>query len=96
MKLPKSIPTILFAGFMLFSCNNNKAAGENPVSDTTGTNTTSNAEDYHPDQRQEIPVTDSSNVVGTDSIAASESTPNTGTVKDLNAKKGTKDTTHKQ
>ena len=80
MKLPKSLLSILFAGFMLFSCNNNKAGGENPVSDTTGANTTSNAEDYHPDQRQEIPTTDSSNIVGTDSIGAN----------------GTKDTTHKQ
>jgi len=34
--------------------------------------------------------------VGTDTIGASESTPNTGTEKSANDKKGTKDTTKKQ
>ena len=47
-------------------------------------------------KRQEIPATDSSNVIGTDTIGASESTPNTGTVKSANDQKGAKDTTQKQ
>jgi len=94
MKPHKSIFAFLLACSLCFGCNNDKTGG-NSVVDTTSTNPTSNAEDYHPDQSQEIPATDSSNVIGTDTVNASESTPNTGTVKSANAKKGAKDTIKK-
>ena len=97
MKVFKIIFPFFLSCFLCFSCNNDtKTAGDDIATDTTSTNPTESAEDYHPDQRQKIPVTDSSNIIGTDSIGASESTPNTGTVKTLNDKKGTKDTIKKQ
>jgi hypothetical protein len=74
MKLYKSIFPFLMSCFLCFSCNsNNTTASDSSATDTTSTNPTGNAEDYHPDQRQEIPATDSSNVIGTDSIGASDS-----------------------
>lgn len=87
------ILSLLFSGLLFFSCNNNnnKTETQNPAMDTTSTNPTTNASDYHPDQRQEIPVTDSSNIIGTDTVNASESTPNTGTNKSYNNSKGSKD-----
>lgn len=77
---------------MILSCNNNnkKTEGQSPA-DTTGTNPTKNALDYSPDQRQTIPVTDSSNTIGTDTLNSSQSTPNTGTNKSYNSAKGNKD-----
>lgn len=97
MKAHTFIFSVLLSCFFLLSCNgNNKEGGDNPVLDSTSTNPTKNAEDYHPDQTQEIPRTDSSNIIGTDSVGGSESTPNTGTVKTYNTKKGTKDTIKKQ
>jgi len=96
MKLHKSIFPLLMSSVLCFGCNsNNTTATNSSATDTTSTNPTGNAEDYHPDQRQEIPATDSSNVIGTDTIGASESTPNTGTVKSANDKKGAKDSTKK-
>lgn len=89
----------LFTGsILIFSCNNGSSssnAQQSPGLDTTSTNPTSNAQDYHPDQRQTIPVTDSSNVVGTDTINSSTATPNTGTNKSFNDAKGNKDSTKK-
>jgi len=88
---------ILLSSFLIFSCNNknsNKNAGnQNPTTDTTSTNPTTNSLDYHPDQRQEIPSTDSSNTVGTDTVNSSVATPNTGTNKSYNDAKGNKDST---
>jgi hypothetical protein len=88
------IPSFLSISFMI-ACNNNndKNTGTSPgVNDTTSNNPTTNATDYHPDERQHIPATDSSNTVGTDTINSSVATPNTGTNKSYNDKKGNKDT----
>ncbi len=91
------IPSLLSLFFMI-SCNNKSTtnAGTSPgVNDTTSTNPTTNASDYHPDQRQHIPPTDSSNTVGTDTISGSVATPNTGTQKSYNVKKGDKNSSRK-
>jgi len=93
MKLQTFILPFLLSCLVYYGCNNNTSTSDSSATDTTSTNATENAEDYHPDQRQHIPATDSSNVVGTDTMSASEATPNTGTVKSANDKKGTKDTT---
>src|ERR1044071_9154680 len=95
MNIYRPIIIPLLIAVMLFGCNSNKAGSDNPTTDTAGTNPTNSAQDYHPDQRQSVPTPDSSNIVGTDSIGASEATPNTGTVKAENDKKGTKDSTQK-
>jgi hypothetical protein len=98
MKTIKIAPFILTLGLMI-ACNNNSKSTNNAtspgVNDTTSTNPTTNATDYHPDESQHIPATDSSNTIGTDTINSSESTPNTGTAKTYNNKKGSKDSTHK-
>ncbi len=85
----------MLSSFLIFSCNNNKnkTPNQNPVADTTSTNPTTNSLDYHPDQRQHIPSSDSSNTIGTDTINSSETTPNTGTNKSYNNAKGNKDST---
>lgn len=72
------------------ACNNNNAnESTSPgVNDTTSNNPTTDALDYHPDQRQQIPSPDSSNVSGTDTISGSVATPNTGTNKSFNDQKG--------
>ena len=88
---------LLISSFFIFSCNNNSnenAGNQNPVTDTTSTDPTTNSLDYHPDQRQEIPSADSSNTIGTDTINSSQATPNTGTEKSYNDAKGNKDSTH--
>ena len=90
MKAIKILPFLL-SSLLFFSCNNNKTETQNPATDTTSSNPTTNASDYHPDERQHIPVTDSSNTIGTDTVNASESTPNTGTNKSYNDAKGNKD-----
>jgi hypothetical protein len=90
MKRIKIVP-LLLSSLLFFSCNDNSSETQNSVMDTTSTDPTTNASDYHPDQRQHIPVTDSSNTIGTDTINASESTPNTGTNKTYNDAKGNRD-----
>jgi hypothetical protein len=90
MKATRILP-FLFSSLLFFSCNNNSSETQNSVVDTTSTDPTTNASDYHPDQRQHIPITDSSNTIGTDTINASEATPNTGTNKTFNDAKGNKD-----
>lgn len=79
----------------MIACNNNsndKNAGTSPgVNDTTLNNPTTDATDYHPDESQHIPKSDSSNTIGTDTINSSVATPNTGTNKSYNDKKGNKD-----
>jgi len=95
--IKKFAPFILTLGLMI-ACNNNSKSTNNAspgVNDTTSTNPTTDASDYHPDERQHIPATDSSNTIGTDTINSSESTPNTGTAKTYNNKKGSKDSTQK-
>ena len=78
----------------MIACNNNtKQTSSSAVNDTTSNNPATDAMDYHPDQRQEIPISDSSNVIGTDTIGGSMATPNTGTNKSYNVQK--KDSTHK-
>jgi len=87
------IVLIIGISFSIIACNNNnKPEGTSPgVNDTTSTNPTTDAMDYHPDQRQHIPSADSSNTIGTDTINGSVSTPNTGTQKSYNDKKASKD-----
>ncbi len=86
--------TLLFSfvlsAFFIFGCNNNKTESQSSTMDTS-TNPTNNSLDYHPDQRQEIPVTDSSNTIGTDTLNSSQATPNTGTNKSYNSEKTNKD-----
>jgi hypothetical protein len=97
MKIYKIILPLLLSSFFILSCNNNSndnAGNQNPVTDTTSADPTTNSLDYHPDQRQEIPSTDSSNTIGTDTINSSQATPNTGTEKSYNNAKGNKDSTH--
>src|SRR5205809_6306781 len=90
------IPFFLSISFLMSCNNNNTTESTSPtVNDTTSNNPTSDAQDYHPDERQHIPTTDSSNTIGTDTINGSESTPNTGTEKSYNDQKGNKDSTHK-
>jgi hypothetical protein len=93
MKMVKPIIPVLLSSFFIFSCNNNNnnSADQTPVTDTTSTDPTTNSLDYHPDQRQEIPASDSSNTIGTDTINASQATPNTGTEKSYNDAKANKD-----
>ena len=91
MKEAKFVMPVVLSVICLSACNNNNTTteGTSPgVNDTTSTNPTSNAEDYHPDQRQHIPATDSSNTIGTDTISGAEATPNTGTQKSYNTQKG--------
>jgi hypothetical protein len=79
--------SLLLSTSLMVACNNNNNNKEdnNPeVNDTTSNNPTTDAMDYHPDQRQQIPTTDSSNTIGTDTINSSEATPNTGTQKSYN------------
>lgn len=91
MKAYKIFPFLL-SSLLILGCNSKSKTGtQSTAVDTTGTNPTTNASDYHPDQRQHIPVTDSSNTIGTDTLNASESTPNTGTDKSYNDAKNNKD-----
>jgi hypothetical protein len=90
------IPSFLCIGVLIACNNNNTTANSSPVvNDTTLNNPASNSADYHPDERQHIPNPDSSNTVGTDTISGAEATPNTGTNKSYNTKKGAKDSLHK-
>jgi hypothetical protein len=96
MKMYKLLFPVLLGSFFIFSCNNNSnenAGNQNPATDTTSTNPTTNSLDYHPDQRQQIPSSDSSNIIGTDTLNSSEATPNTGTEKSYNNAKANKDST---
>jgi hypothetical protein len=96
MKTAKILSASFFSIWMMIACNNSKSTSSAPdITDSSSTNPTSNAMDYHPDQRQVIPSPDSSNTVGTDTINSSEATPNTGTQKSYNDKKGNKDTSNK-
>lgn len=86
------LPALSLNFFMACGNSSNTEGSASPgVNDTTSTNPTTNASDYHPDQRQEIPNPDSSNTIGTDTINSSEATPNTGTNKTYNDKKANKD-----
>ncbi len=86
----------MFSAIFMFSCKSGSStAGTSPAMDSFSTNPTTNASDYHPDQRQEIPVTDSSNTIGTDTLNSSTATPNTGTNKSYNDAKANKDSTKK-
>ena len=78
---------------MIACSNNTTQTDSSAVNDTTSNNPVTDATDHHPDQRQEIPISDSSNVIGTDTINGSVATPNTGTNKSYNTQKG--DSTHK-
>jgi len=91
MKAKFFLPAITI--FFMTACNNNNTASKNGaspgVNDSTSANPASDAMDYHPDQRQQIPSPDSSNTIGTDTIkSGSVATPNTGTNKSYNDKKG--------
>lgn len=90
--LPASLSFML-----LMACNNNNNTsneGTSPgVNDTTSSNPTTDAMDYHADQSQHIPLPDSSNTIGTDTISSSVATPNTGMNKLHNDKK--RDSTNK-
>jgi len=93
MKTAKLFFSSLLSISIITACNNSTASNDSAVADTTGNNPTTDAMDYHPDQRQQIPTPDSSNTIGTDTINGSASTPNTGTQKSYNDKKGSKDST---
>lgn len=96
MKKYTLLLSFVISAFFIFSCNNNKTENQSPATmDTTSTNPTTNSLDYHPDQRQEIPVTDSSNTIGTDTLNSSQAPPNTGTNKSYNDAKGNKDSSKK-
>ncbi|HEX5155440.1 MAG TPA: hypothetical protein VFW07_28555 [Parafilimonas sp.] len=90
MKAVKFMMPVVLSVICLSACDNNSTTESTSpeVNDSTSTNPASNAEDYHPDQRQHIPVTDSSNTIGTDTISGTEATPNTGTEKSYNTQKG--------
>ena len=91
MKAVKFIMPVLFSMVCLAACNNdeNTNEGTSPgVNDTTSNNPTTDAMDAHPDERQHIPIPDSSNTIGTDTISGAEATPNTGTQKSYNTQKG--------
>jgi len=95
MKAAKLVMPVILSVICLSACNNNNTTteGTSPgVNDTTSNNPTTDAMDAHPDDRQHIPATDSSNTIGTDTINGAEATPNTGTEKSYNTKKG-KDST---
>jgi len=95
MKALKFIIPFLMIFFMACNSNNNSSEDASPgVNDTTSSNPAGDAMDAHPDQRQHIPLPDSSNVVGTDTISGSVATPNTGTDKRYNDLKG--DSTNKK
>jgi hypothetical protein len=91
MKAVKFIMPVLFSMMFLSACNNNENTNEGTspgVNDTTSNNPTTDAMDAHPDERQHIPIPDSSNTIGTDTISGAEATPNTGTQKSYNTQKG--------
>jgi len=91
MKAVKFIMPVLFSMMCLSACNNNENTNEGTspgVNDTTSNNPTTDAMDAHPDERQHIPIPDSSNTIGTDTISGAEATPNTGTQKSYNTQKG--------
>jgi len=91
MKAVRFIMPVLFSMVCLAACNNNENTNEGTspgVNDTTSNNPTTDAMDAHPDERQHIPIPDSSNTIGTDTISGAEATPNTGTQKSYNTQKG--------
>ena len=86
---------ILLSSFFIISCNNNNVIKMPAIKIRLQIQQAQilqqTRSDYHPDQRQEIPVTDSSNTIGTDTLNSSVATPNTGTNKSYNDAKGNKD-----
>jgi hypothetical protein len=97
MKAVKFLLASFFSVWMITACNN--SIGKTSALDSTDTsssNPSSDAMDYHPDQRQVIPTPDSSNTIGTDTINGPEATQNTSTQKSYNDKKAGKDTSKKQ
>ena len=95
MKNFKLIMLLFLSTFLMISCNNNKTKDQSPISDTTGVNPTKKALDYQTDQSQEIPITDSSNTIGADTLNSSAAAPNTGTNKSYNDAKANKDSSKK-
>ncbi|MBV9961471.1 MAG: hypothetical protein JO072_04420 [Parafilimonas sp.] len=92
MKALKIILPLFLSFCFMTACNSNSSnTTSSVVNDTTSNNPTTDALDYHDDQRQHIPTPDSSNTIGTDTINGSVATPNTGTQKTYNDKKGNKD-----
>lgn len=93
MKSIKFLSAVIFSLSFMIACNSKTSTdGTSPgVNDTTSANPTTDALDYHPDQRQEVTTSDSSNTIGTDTINGSTSAPNTGTQKSYNDSKGNKD-----
>jgi hypothetical protein len=92
MKLIRFALPFLISSLFITACSNRTNTTTNTgVNDTTMSDPTNNALDYHPDQRQNIPLPDSSNTIGTDTISGAVATPNTGTQKSFNDQKG-KDT----
>jgi hypothetical protein len=98
MKAVKFLLASFFSVWMITACNNStgKTGSALDATDTSSSNPSSDAMDYHPDQRQVIPTPDSSNTIGTDTINGSETTQNTSTQKSYNNKKAGKDTSKKQ
>ncbi len=93
MKVIKILVASSLSVLMMAACNNSKSTSTTVNgNDSSSANPTTNAQDYQPDQRQEIPTPDSSNTIGTDTIKGSGATPNTGTQKS----KRSKDSSQKQ
>lgn len=71
MKLIRFALPFLISSLFITACGNKKTdtTTDAGVNDTTMTDPTNNALDYHPDQRQNIPLPDSSNTIGTDTIS---------------------------
>lgn len=70
MKLIRFALPFLASGMLITACGNKTdTTTGTSVTDTTLTDPTNNAMDYHPDQRQQIPLPDSSNTIGTDTIS---------------------------
>lgn len=87
MKTIKILMPFLVSLFLITACNSSTEGESVGIDDSSSANPTTDAMDYHPDQRQQIPTPDSSNTIGTDTINGSVSTPNTGTMKSYNNKK---------
>ncbi len=73
MKAIKVLLASSISVLMMAACNNSSSISATVNgNDTSSANPTTNAQDYHPDQRQEIPTPDSSNTIGTDTIKSKD------------------------
>ena len=72
MKLIRFALPFLISSLFITACGNKtNTTTDTGVNDTTMSDP-NNALDYHPDQRQNIPLPDSSNTIGTDTISGAD------------------------